>query len=314
MTKTFRAVVVTLSIIFVAVASVFAQSNTTESLTITTYYPSPYGVYRNLEVKKGLAVGGSGFATVSSLKEGQLFLNNSVLLNPHTNTPTSGNEGEVIYVAGNEHMFKFHNETSWVNLTGSGSGGPLCGSSNAKTASTAPTATANLCKTGTASSVSGLGPWTWNCTEGGTTAYCMAALGTPATNICGTSHNKSFATKPTGLTANLCAAGCWLLSPVTGSGPWYWNCTNSTDSQSCTANKCTAQAHYPAKKCGWNTRTDSCGSWYVDNGCTTKETWGATDTCVFASSCMDHSHLDCDLYLCTEACTNEWDGTNSCAP
>ncbi len=52
-----------------------------------------------------------------------------------------------------------------------------CGSSNGQTLTSAPTT--NLCTTGTASSVTGSGPWYWSCagSNGGTTAQCSALLG-----------------------------------------------------------------------------------------------------------------------------------------
>ena len=53
-----------------------------------------------------------------------------------------------------------------------------CGSSNNWTFTTAPTT--NLCTTGTASTVTGTGPWSWTCTgtSGGTTATCSASIPT----------------------------------------------------------------------------------------------------------------------------------------
>ena len=52
----------------------------------------------------------------------------------------------------------------------------VCGSSNGATLTSAPTA--NLCSAGTASSVTGRGPWNWTCagSGGGTTASCSAQL------------------------------------------------------------------------------------------------------------------------------------------
>ena len=52
----------------------------------------------------------------------------------------------------------------------------VCGSSNGGTFTGAPTA--NLCSAGTASSVTGTGPWNWTCagSGGGTTASCSAQL------------------------------------------------------------------------------------------------------------------------------------------
>ncbi len=50
-----------------------------------------------------------------------------------------------------------------------------CGSSNGQTVAVAPSI--NLCTTGTASTVTGTGPWAWSCasTTGGTTASCAAS-------------------------------------------------------------------------------------------------------------------------------------------
>ncbi len=57
--------------------------------------------------------------------------------------------------------------------TGSLPIGATCGSSNGQGFSSAPTT--NLCSFGTPSSLSGSGPWTWNCTSpnGGTPASCF---------------------------------------------------------------------------------------------------------------------------------------------
>src|SRR6185369_443425 len=51
-----------------------------------------------------------------------------------------------------------------------------CGSANGTTVTAIPTT--NLCTEGTASTVGGTGPWTWNCAgiKGGTTAACSAIL------------------------------------------------------------------------------------------------------------------------------------------
>ena len=74
------------------------------------------------------------------------------------------------------------NPTTWsfyATLTASSSGIPTavngaCGSSNGASLTSAPTA--NLCTAGTASTVSGSGPWSWSCagSGGGTTATCSA--------------------------------------------------------------------------------------------------------------------------------------------
>jgi hypothetical protein len=76
--------------------------------------------------------------------------------------------------------------TTSVNLTLSvdNSGGAVngaCGSANGVGTSAAPTT--GLCSAGTASAVSGSGPWTWSCagSNGGTTASCSAPLASTTT-------------------------------------------------------------------------------------------------------------------------------------
>ena len=69
-------------------------------------------------------------------------------------------------------------EVSGSVTVGSGALNGVCGSSNGQTLSAAPTA--NLCSVGTASVVSGNGPWTWSCagSGAGTTASCAANVST----------------------------------------------------------------------------------------------------------------------------------------
>ena len=100
-----------------------------------------------------------------------------------------------------------------------------CGSSNGGSLTSAPTA--NLCSAGTASAVSGSGPWSWSCagSGGGTTATCSAtkvASAQPVNGACGSANGASVSTAPT---ANLCSAG--TASTVSGSGPWSWSCAGS---------------------------------------------------------------------------------------
>ena len=56
-----------------------------------------------------------------------------------------------------------------------------CGTSNNQSFSSVPAT--NLCSTGTATTISGTGPWYWSCagTNGGATASCAAYSGTPTT-------------------------------------------------------------------------------------------------------------------------------------
>jgi hypothetical protein len=86
--------------------------------------------------------------------------------------------------------------TTWslyARLTVASSGGAAvdgaCGSSNGADLTSAPTA--NLCSAGTASSVSGSGPWSWSCagSNGGTTAICSANdPPAPVNGACGSAN------------------------------------------------------------------------------------------------------------------------------
>ncbi|MDD5696485.1 MAG: hypothetical protein PHO90_00735, partial [Candidatus Pacebacteria bacterium] len=91
-----------------------------------------------------------------------------------------------------------------------------CGSSNGGTFSSAPTY--NLCSSGTQSSVSGSGPWSWNCSgkNGGATVSCSANKTQPVINgQCGSSNGATLYSAPT---SNLCSMG--TTSYVSGNGPW----------------------------------------------------------------------------------------------
>ena len=124
------------------------------------------------------------------------------------------------------------NPTTWsfhATLTASSTSTPtavngVCGSSNGLMASAKPTT--NLCTTGTASAVSGSGPWTWSCvgSNGGSNASCSDKLAstTKINGACGPSNGLTVSAKPT---ASLCTAG--TASTVSGSGPWSWTCAGS---------------------------------------------------------------------------------------
>ncbi|MBF0271145.1 MAG: S8 family serine peptidase [Magnetococcales bacterium] len=64
----------------------------------------------------------------------------------------------------------------------SGTANGVCGTAHNQTVATAPAA--NLCATGTASAVSGTGPWTWSCAgvSGGTSVNCSANLTNASSN------------------------------------------------------------------------------------------------------------------------------------
>ncbi len=95
-----------------------------------------------------------------------------------------------------------------------------CGSANGTNVTTAPTS--NLCTAGTASPVTGSGPFGWSCagSNGGVTASCSAQL--EINGSCGSANGVPVSTVPT---TSLCSVG--TASSVSGSGPWSWSCTGS---------------------------------------------------------------------------------------
>jgi len=94
----------------------------------------------------------------------------------------------------------------------------VCGSADGSSFYTKPTT--NLCSVGTASGVSGSGPWSWTCSAlcGGTTGSCSANL--KVDGSCGSADGGVFPSQPT---TNLCSPG--TPSAVSGtSGPCSWTC------------------------------------------------------------------------------------------
>jgi hypothetical protein len=85
---------------------------------------------------------------------------------------------------------------------------------------------APLCSTGTSTTPTGTGPWSWNClgNNGGTDANCIASVSTTTATT-----TVNGACDPTAITPHItqpvppvCSAG--IASAVSGTGPWSWNC------------------------------------------------------------------------------------------
>ncbi|MDD5348060.1 MAG: hypothetical protein PHT59_05550 [Candidatus Omnitrophica bacterium] len=87
--------------IFLPVPSAYAQTNYTESFSIATYYPAPYGVYRDLKIHR------------------------STKYMPHSDVSviTDPKEGQVVYVNNSSAQgFYYYNGTVWQTLFGGGGG------------------------------------------------------------------------------------------------------------------------------------------------------------------------------------------------
>jgi len=112
-----------------------------------------------------------------------------------------------------------------VNLIVNG----VCGSSNGANFYSVPSS--GFCNSGTASAVSGSGPWSWACAGayGGSTASCSANKA--VNGVCGAAHGVGRSSVPTGTA--LCSYG--TASGVSGSNPWSWACygINGGSSSSC---------------------------------------------------------------------------------
>jgi hypothetical protein len=107
-----------------------------------------------------------------------------------------------------------------------------CGPAN-KSSYYAQPSSSDLCTGGTASKVTGKGPWNWSCagSNGGSTAKCSAEL--EVNGACGSANGEDLLKAPT---SNLCSAG--KASKVTGKGPWDWTCagSNGGTAETCSAN------------------------------------------------------------------------------
>jgi hypothetical protein len=107
----------------------------------------------------------------------------------YVNSPLSVPAGGGVYAYGTSNTFpssSWNNSNYWVDIlmtpasgNGGGGGTPVngqCGAANGVAVSTIPST--NLCAIGTASAITGTGPWAWSCagSNSGTTASCSATL------------------------------------------------------------------------------------------------------------------------------------------
>ncbi|MDD3295885.1 MAG: hypothetical protein PHU64_00815 [Candidatus Omnitrophica bacterium] len=97
-----------------------------ESVTLTTYYPAPYGVYKDLEAKDGLVVGdistGTGASSVGDLHQGELWVGKGLILNPQDSGPADGKTGELIYDE-SDKILNFFDGSAWVAVGASSGAG-----------------------------------------------------------------------------------------------------------------------------------------------------------------------------------------------
>jgi len=116
--------------------------------------------------------------------------------------------------------------SAFVECSAPYSAAPKCGTADGLAVGIAPSS--DLCDVGTSSVVSGLGPWTWTCTEDANTESCSAP--TNVTASCGSADGTPVETAPT---SDLCSGG--TASVISGTGPWTWTCDTSETSDNCSA-------------------------------------------------------------------------------
>lgn len=126
-----------------------------------------------------------------------------------------------------------------------------CGSASGTTVASAPSS--NLCNSGSATAVSGSGPWTWSCTGSGsplgTTASCSANKTITTVNASCKVYASTYASQPASNTATGCNAGTYT-DATDDSSNYKWTCNGSGSpvgsNANCTAAKapasCLAQA------------------------------------------------------------------------
>ena len=143
----------------------FAYAFAEESFTITTYYPSPYGSYNQLEVHRGVTYKPLASTPNTDLREGELVYVDS---NPSDSTP-----GQFYYYGGG----------TWVAQGGGGSpfaiycGWTSIGTPPAVGACTPPACPGGYLTTGVGCAVSGVG-------GGGTSTYVYIVAGGWCSRTC----------------------------------------------------------------------------------------------------------------------------------
>lgn len=119
-----------------------------------------------------------------------------------------------------------------------------CGATNGSVQKEAPFS--GLCATGTATPVSGLGPWLWSCigSGSGSSASCSASsqAQTKVDGLCGAAANAVMNQAPV---SGLCDSG--MPSSVYGAGPWTWTCSgmNGGIASTCATSKVLPKAPPP---------------------------------------------------------------------
>jgi hypothetical protein len=96
-----------------------------EEITLSTYYPAPYGTYDELQAYR-LSVGDTntdGILDANDMptQDGQIYTARSIILKPQTGALSSPVKGELVYNNSNDSLY-LYDGSSWVQQGGSGGG------------------------------------------------------------------------------------------------------------------------------------------------------------------------------------------------
>ena len=113
-------------IVLTAVIFLISGISNAEQITFSTYYPAPYGVYNNFEVKGRSVVGDISTSTISdveNLGKGELWVEDSAIFEPKDSfdsaTEPAGKAGELVY-SSSDDAFYHYNGSDWVASGGGG--------------------------------------------------------------------------------------------------------------------------------------------------------------------------------------------------
>jgi hypothetical protein len=97
-----------------------------EEITLSTYYPAPYGTYDELQAYR-LSVGDTntdGILDANDMptQDGQIYTARSIILKPQTGALSSPVKGELVYNNSDNSLY-LYDGSSWVQQGGGSSGG-----------------------------------------------------------------------------------------------------------------------------------------------------------------------------------------------
>ncbi len=174
-----------------------------------------------------------------------------------------------------------------------------CGYANGNSYSSAPRAVASLCSTGTASTVSGAGPWNWTCSDSGGPVSCRS-------DICGVTFDWDVGT------FSNCSASCGGGSQSRSVICMRSDGLTAADadcpgSKPATSRACNTQACAPTYTYAWSTGvfgacSSSCGGGSQTRSVTCQRNDGVSVADSYCSGSKPAASQACNTQACVVAC------------